>query len=140
MSVVKKEYMTIFDTFKQPLEQYVLPDWFVHAAPKYTKIVRVLGCTASYIKDNMPYDLSKNMRIYSNLTSDFPSNQNFTPSILNPTFNFVMMVNNYNSAKEFDVTHSNLQYLQFEYLLQNGGVFGEEFYDVVIELELMICT
>jgi hypothetical protein len=140
MTVVKKEYMTIFDKC-EPDAQYLLPQWFVNAAPNYTKIIRVLGATACYIIGSDIFDFPKNTRLCSNLTSDFPSNQGFIHPTFHPTFNFVMMLNNYNSAKEFDVTHSNLQYLMFEYDNEVGGVFeaGEKM-DIVIELEVMITT
>jgi hypothetical protein len=140
MSVVKKEYMTIFDKC-EPEAKYYLPQWFVNATPNYTKMIRVLGVTACYIIRPNTFDFPKNIRLCSNLTSDFPSDQSFIHPTIHPNYNFVMMVNNYNSAKEFDVTHSNLQYLSFEYDNELGGPFGSgEIMDIVIELELMIIS
>jgi hypothetical protein len=148
MSVVQKEYMIIFDDGKADADgkwprQTNLPSWFVNANPMYRKIVRVLGATCNYTnEDGVLLDFPKNVRLVSNLTQDVPkyglqmSSEMIASSIVN--FNFVMMVNDFNNIKEYDVTNSNLQSLKWACLYADGSYFGATTMDIVIELEIMI--
>jgi hypothetical protein len=130
MTIVQKEYLTIFlDEFLEPTN---LPDWFTNASPKYKKIIRVLGTTAQYRGATDMLDLPKGIRLVSNLTKDFPAGKFKGQEV--PGFNFVMMVNNYNRVKDYNVTQSNLQQLRFNFVNGDGNMFGSTDMYVVIEL------
>jgi hypothetical protein len=141
MSVVKKEYLNLFYDVTLPSDYdinvifrtapYTLPDWFSKAPSNLRKIVRVLGATATTydLTLNVDIDIPKAYRLMGNLTKDFPSNE------------FIMMLNNYNSIKEFDVTYMNITKLDW-YAINGRGVQFPDLHDIhmdlVIELELII--
>jgi hypothetical protein len=102
-----------------------------------------LGATCSFTdEDGNVTDLPKNIRLISNLTQDVPkyglklSKEMMNSPVAN--FNFVMMVNNFNNPKEFDVPQSNLRSLKFACIYDNGNYFGASIMDLVIELEILI--
>ena len=110
-----------------------LPTWFVNAEMKYKKIIRVLGATANMIDvthgttyDDMP----RTLRLMGNLTKHFLSNE------------FVMMINNYNCVKEFDVTYKNIRELSWYITdaLKNPYPNDDNAHvlDLVVELELLL--
>jgi hypothetical protein len=148
MATLKKEYLYFSYDYFAPMsaeddpgtdahipiwytETSRLPDWFCNAPKKYGKVIRVLGSTGNFIdpesgEENQ--DLPKGIRLCSNLSRDFPTNE------------FIMMMNNYNSIKEFDVTYSDIQGLYW--YLKDG--LGRSFpapgmhLDLVVELEVFI--
>jgi hypothetical protein len=125
--------MTCF--FNGALEACPLPDWFVYAKPEYKKVVRFLGATATKGEGEFP----RGLRLISNLTKDF-SWVGFTKCIQRPEFNYVMMLNNYNNDKEFDITNSNIHELYWSLSDAKGNMFETTDLDVVIELEVMIIS
>jgi hypothetical protein len=141
MSVIKREYLCcqydiIPDLFvAEPwhTKPYALPDWFINAPPQYKKIVRILGATGNYMAPDSgeePDELPRGVRLMGSLTKDFPLN------------NFIMMMNNYDCVKEFNITYNNIR--ELTWWLENGvhsplpapGVHM----DLVVELELLMTT
>jgi hypothetical protein len=154
MSVIKRAYMNIHDTF-EPYTKTNLPDWFVNT--NYRKVVRVLGITATttdtgWIEPSQPPQIRfpAETRLFSNLTKAEPwsnipklgKNQVVGAGYVPEGFNFVMMLNNYNSVKEFDITYSNIKQLEFRYVNMKGFLyesFGDNVItDIIIELELVL--
>jgi hypothetical protein len=94
-----------------------------------------LGATAQLVNvddgDNMkPEDLPRGVRLMGNLTKDFPLNE------------FVMMMNNYNNVKEFDVSYLNITELYWYALNAIKEPFPpiRNTMDLVVELELLLLT
>jgi hypothetical protein len=91
----------------------------------------VLGATGCVYSTATPdeVEVPKYLRLMSNLSKDFPSNE------------FIMMLNNYNSVKEFDITHMNIRALDW-YAVDAKGVGFPDIHglhlDLVIELELLL--
>jgi hypothetical protein len=150
MSIIKKAYMNIYDNF-EVYTKTNLPDWFVNSNQR--KVVRVLGITATvtdteWVEASQPPQIRfpAEIRLFSNLTKDEPWNnipkKKIGPSPVPEDFNFVMMLNNYNSVKEFDITYSNLKQLEFRYVNMQGTLFerfGDNIItDIIIELELIL--
>jgi hypothetical protein len=152
MSVIKRAYMNIYDNFDRYTKNNS-PDWFINSNKR--KVVRVLGVTAkvtdsNWVEPSQPPQIRfpAEIRLFSNLTKDEPWSN--IPKVSEDTnirgipqnFNFVMMLNNYNSVKEFDITYSNLKHLEFRYVNFDGikfEMFGTELVsDIIIELELVL--
>jgi hypothetical protein len=136
-----------------------LPDWFTNAPSKYKKIVRVLGTTINFVRSikfdevdvispTPGYRLFSNVNAHSNIvmkTVKVVHDNVLEPEA--PQFihssspeGFVMMINNYNSVKEFDITYENLREIKF-YLRPWNSVINENSVldiDFVCELELML--
>jgi anaerobic ribonucleoside-triphosphate reductase len=51
---------------------------------------------------------------------------------------FIMMINNYNSTKEFDVTDDNIKDVQFYLRYWTSSIHFNFILDCVIEIELLI--
>jgi hypothetical protein len=127
-----------------------LPDWFTNASSNYKKIIRVLGATVHWIPNrNSTEDLQEiqaGFRIFSNINKQ--SNMLMTSwaevgvgGILQPVqvkAGFMMMVNNYLSEKEFDVTNDNLQVVKFYIRPWNSYCGYTIDVDFVGELELIL--
>jgi hypothetical protein len=128
-----------------------LPFWFTNAPQKYKKIIRVLGATVSHITNiDVPgylETLAPGYRIFSNIVTN--SNvvmMTATGELENPkkewgTEGFVMMVNNYNCTKEYDVTYDNLREVKFYLRPWNGWVADTPtptYIDFMCELELQL--
>jgi hypothetical protein len=154
MAVIKRAYMNIHDTF-EPYTKTNLPDWFVNSSKR--KVIRVLGVTATttdinWIEPSQPPQIRfpAEIRLFSNLAHDEPwsnipklsKSQVVGAGFVPEGFNFVMMLNNYNSVKEFDITYSNLKQLEFRYVNMKGFLyefFGDNVItDIIIELELVL--
>jgi hypothetical protein len=142
MSIVRKDYINcIYDiiepedwTGPEPFrtDPYTLPDWFTNTPAKYRKIIRVLGATATVFVENSPNEENTpiGLRLYGNLTKDFPSNE------------FVMMLNNYNCIKEFDISFNNIKWLDWYVTDSRRNPFPDVHglhMPTVIELELLVC-
>ncbi|GHU18857.1 hypothetical protein FACS189472_07790 [Alphaproteobacteria bacterium] len=137
----------------------VLPMWFINAPIKYKKIIRVLGATVNQISIDEDGQLTliespvgPGYRVFSNVASNSP---NVMISKRSPSHNgpnakdlqtvigkegFVMMVNNYNSVKEFDVTMDNLREMTFYIRTWNGYTDQRmpSYVDFICELELLL--
>jgi hypothetical protein len=152
---IRKEYFTCIHDYElkdiSTLDEYErsmyetrnkfqLPDWFINADRKYKKIVRVLGCSAGwYDKDTgEQIELPKGTRLASNLAKDCPRDR-FSLSDL-PDFNFIMMINNYNNVKEYDITESNIRVLEWEIRSKDGTAVwyphetGEGDHNLILDL------
>jgi hypothetical protein len=140
--------------------KFKLPDWFTNAPSKYKKIVRVLGTTINFVRsikfdevEVMPptpgYRLFSNVNAHSNVTMktvtvvypDSPFNPT-PPKFIHTSQpeGFIMMINNYNSVKEYDITFENTRELKF-YLRPWNNVTTENSVldvDFVCELELLL--
>jgi hypothetical protein len=141
MSVVKKEYINCFYDITEPedltgpghwrTDPFILPDWFSKANLPIKKIIRVLGATGTtYLTDQPGQDeIPSGMRLMGNLTKDFPSNE------------YIMMLNNYNCIKEFDITYHGITALDW-FVLTARGLSYPNLHDVhlnlVVELELLL--
>jgi hypothetical protein len=141
MTIVKKEYINCFYDIVAPenwvssepwrTDPFTLPDWFSKANLPLKKIIRVLGATGTtYIPDQPGQDeIPTGMRLMGNLTKDFPSNE------------YIMMLNNYNCIKEFDVTYHGIMFMNW-YVLTARGLLYPNLHDIhlnlVIELELLL--
>ena len=124
MTVVRKDYFTNY-VWDLNQTKFILPDWFVNASLKYKKVIRVLGASCGVIQSggNETDTAVKGLRLMSNITKDLRPdikmmlrNDDGTPR--NPPIpdlfegmNFIMIVNNYNDVKEYDVTLLDLKYL-----------------------------
>jgi hypothetical protein len=151
MTIIRKEYFTNY-IWDLEQHQFVLPDWFTKASLKYKKIIRVLGASCGVIQSggNETDTSVKGLRLMSNLTKDFPPDikimlRNYDGSPRNPPIpdlfegmNFIMIVNNYNNVKEYDVTLSDLKHLTWGLMSPGGGIATFNGLDLVIEMELMI--
>jgi hypothetical protein len=152
MTIIKRSYLNIYDNFTQ-YSKINLPDWFINSPKR--KIVRVLGVTATITDTNSDdpqppqVKFPPEIRLFSNLTRDEPSSNiptlKFGESCvvgIPEEFKFVMMINNYNSVKEFDITYSNIKQLEFRYVNMQGfryETFGTNVVsDIIIELELVL--
>jgi hypothetical protein len=125
MSVVQKDYVVFL--LRREIEKgevnliktLRLPPWFI-LADKYKKIIRVLGATAGY--ESQQY-----LRLFSNISDDSLSR------------GFIMMINNYNNVKEFNVSNSNLTDLTFAVLTpQWNDIIDDINLFLVVELELLL--
>jgi hypothetical protein len=161
MSTVRKEYFTCIHDFElkdvallteyemmvyMNRNKFTLPDWFINADKKYKKIVRVLGASAGWydsdVKDQI--DVAKGTRLAGNIAKDCPRDGFVLPDL--PEFNYVMMVNNYNCTKEYDITESNIKVLEWEIRNRDGTavVYPHEtgegdhnlILDLVVELQI----
>jgi hypothetical protein len=153
MTIIKKSYLNIYDNFTLHTKTN-LPDWYVNSSKR--KIVRVLGITATitdtnWVEHTQPPQIRfpPEIRLFSNLAKDEPCSN--IPKLkfsetevvgIPEDFNFIMMLNNYNSVKEFDITYSNIKQLEFSYVTMGGfkyETFGTNVVsDIVIELELVL--
>jgi hypothetical protein len=55
-----------------------------------------------------------------------------------PLRGFIMMVNNYNCTKEFDVTYSNLRQLTWDILQWDNSSVVDTKTNLIVEMELML--
>jgi hypothetical protein len=153
MAVIKRSYLNIYDHF-EPYTKTNLPDWFVNTNKR--KVVGVLGVTATitdanWIEPSQPPQIRfpAEIRLFSDLAQDEPWNNipkmgkdEFRYNVVPDGFNFVIMLNNYNSVKEFDITYSNIKQLEFRYVNMKGFLYeslGDDItVDIIIELELVL--
>ena len=134
-----------------PIAEGRLPDWFVNDR-KCRKIVRVLGATANKTALALTPDpesvesLNGGWRLYSNLDHRtnliMKSAKSAEDALLGKyttgNAGFIMMVNNYNSIKEYDITDDNITTVKF-YIRPWTYWTDITFYiDCVVELELML--
>jgi hypothetical protein len=168
MTVVQKNYFTLQSKValddaggevgdemlltNKPIATARFPDWFINALPKYKKIVKVLGSTVNWVNQDDwimsdPVPLNPGYRLFSNIVTN--SNVVMETILVGPDperiksigkEGFVMMVNNYNSAKEFDITYENIRDVQF--FLRPWHKFTQQIdsspIDFVCELELLL--
>ena len=135
-----------------PIAQNRLPDWFTNADKKYRKIVRVLGATANKLSISLTPDpevvvsFNGGWRLYSNLDTRTnlkmktanTANDALLGKYVSSNIGFIMMVNNYNSIKEYDITDENMTDVKF-YIRPWTYWTDITFYiDCVVELELML--
>jgi hypothetical protein len=142
--------MKSYKRFARNIAMASLPDWFVNASRTYKKIIRILGATVHWISDrNSTEDLQEipaGFRIFSNINSQ--SNMlmtSWTDAGMGDAYNqikgkagFIMMVNNYFSEKEFDVTNDNLKVVKFYIRPWNCYCGYTLDVDFVGELELIL--
>jgi hypothetical protein len=161
MTELPKQYFTCIHDYevRVPADEYEkaaydnrnkfnLPDWFVNADKKYRKIVRVLGASAGWYDKDVgdQIDVPKGTRLAGNLAKDYPRDGFNLPDL--PDFNYIMMVNNYNNVKEYDITESNIRVLEWELRNRDGTAVwyphetGEGDHnlilDLVVELEILL--
>ncbi|GHU20311.1 hypothetical protein FACS189472_11430 [Alphaproteobacteria bacterium] len=136
-----------------------LPMWFINAPAKYKKIIRVIGATVNQIVASeygflttIEVPVQPGYRLFSNIVSNSPNVMISTRSPSHGGANaadlqrvvgkegFVMMVNNYNCVKEFDVTMDDLREMTFYIRTYNGHTDQRfcNYVDFVAELELML--
>jgi hypothetical protein len=136
-----------------------LPDWFTNAPAKYKKVVRVLGSTINFINTasfidievfppTAGYRMFSNVCTNSNIVMKTVTVQHTDPlDPAPPKFvhtsspeGFIMMINDYNSVKEFDITYENIRELKFYIRPWNSVTTENSFLDVdfVCELELIL--
>jgi hypothetical protein len=128
-----------------------LPFWFTNAPQKYKKVIRVLGATVSHITNvdvpgfleplSIGYRVFSNIVTNSNLVMLTATGQPENPNKQWGTEGFVMMVNNYNATKEYDVTYDNIREVKFYLRPWNGFVADTPtptYIDFVCELELLL--
>jgi hypothetical protein len=144
MTVIRKEYIyQVFDyTDPDPgpapmnttppfwTEPTPLPQWFIDAPTKYKKIIRISGATAgiSNPADGTQSDISKGVRLFGPLAKYFATN------------GFIMMLNNYNNVKEYEITYTNIRDLSWsvvDFLNHAFPPIGEHL-DLVIEMEILL--
>jgi hypothetical protein len=129
----------------------VLPDWFRYAPNKYRKLVRVLGATVHIIHVSTNPDevdeIAAGYRLFSNIN---PHDQFLMKTaiddktILDPLVGkagFIMLVNNYLSEKEFDITNENLHNIKFyirPFKYYTLFLKDNDVLDFVAELELVL--
>jgi hypothetical protein len=168
MSIIQKQYFTLqsiiqptYDpttpnpatNLQDPICSEHLPVWFKNADKKFRKIVRVLGASVAtlptlIVEPQEEEDIIKpGFRLYSNinprsnilmktsLTDEDCKNNKFQES---QNVGFIMMINNYNSAKEFDVTDDYLNDVQFYIRYWSSTIHLNFILDCVIELELLL--
>jgi hypothetical protein len=130
-----------------------LPVWFENADRKYKKIVRVLGASVATLSTEIMEPTQEEdaiitgFRLYSNinqrsnivmktsLTNDDARNNKFQE---NQNIGFIMMINNYNSTKEFDITNDNINEIKFYLRYWSSATNFNFIIDAVVELELLI--
>jgi hypothetical protein len=130
-----------------------LPDWFINSNKNFKKIIRVLGCSVGTLptvipEPNLEEDIIKpGFRLYSNInprsnilmktsaTVDDAKNCIFQDS---QNIGFIMMINNYNSTKEFDITDDNINEVKFYIRYWSSSINLNFILDAVVELELLI--
>jgi hypothetical protein len=126
----------------------ILPDWFINAPPRCKKIIRVLGATVHWNRDTSDWvnltEIDPGFRMYSNINTK--SNMVMKTALtlddtLQPLIGqsgFIMMVNNYLSEKEFDVTNDNIRDAKF-YIRPWDNFTGWQYQvDFIGELEVMV--
>ncbi|GHU19240.1 hypothetical protein FACS189472_08740 [Alphaproteobacteria bacterium] len=136
----------------KPIAVENLPQWFVNSSAKYKKIVRVLGATVNWVNQedyvfSDPVPPNPGYRLFSNivtnanvvLQTNTMNERRKTKRIIGKE-GFVMMVNNYNSVKEFDITNENIREIQF--FLRPWHSYTDNIdtspIDFVCELELLL--
>jgi hypothetical protein len=133
-----------------PVAQALLPPWFTNAPSEFKKKIRVLGVTAMWVKDLTDagdlVPLDPDYRVFSNIStrSNLVMNtvMHMGPKVT-PTIGregFVMMANNYNSEKDFDVTYENLTDVKFYVRPWNSYTGWLHPIDFVCESEIIIYT
>jgi hypothetical protein len=139
MSLFKKEYF-----YAQTLKNTLLPHWFVHAHPRLTKTVRVLGATFCF-KGLTPEEVipvPQNTRLHGNFSEANKIVLLPDGTALADPVGFIMMVNNYTSEKEYDVSFKNLPHVNF--IVTQGSappdlrLMENEVYDIMVEMELRL--
>jgi hypothetical protein len=136
------EYVNIYTT-QNAVATASLPDWFTNAQPQYKKIIKVLGSTINFIDSRVFMNIqivppNPGYRMFSNIASHSNVVMRTTTATHSPTDyddvtfhysvsndGFVMMINNYNSVKEYDVTYDNLRKVMF-YLRPWNALTTEE--------------
>ncbi|GHU18242.1 hypothetical protein FACS189472_06280 [Alphaproteobacteria bacterium] len=137
----------------QPIATESLPMWFVNGLPKYRKIVRVLGATVNWVNQedyvfSDPVPLNPGYRLFSNIVTNanIVMLTSTAPAIYRRVMRqvgkegFVMMVNNYSSVKEFDITNESIREIQFFLRPWHSFVDSTKAspIDFVCELELLL--
>ncbi|GHU22158.1 hypothetical protein FACS189472_15020 [Alphaproteobacteria bacterium] len=124
-----------------------LPFWFSNANPKFKKIIRVLGATAHFLDPDEPVmqneqDLDGGWRMFSNISED---NSLLMRTRLYPEANvkvgkagFVMVLNNYNSQKEFDISGKGINVVKFYIRPWDWQTTYKMVIDFVGECELLL--
>ena len=142
---------TIPTVIKDPIASERLPDWFINADKKFKKIIRVLGSTIIEI-DELKYnpddrDLKSGWRLYSNINphSNLPMKTATTEDDavmgkfqISPNIGFIMMVNNYDCVKEFDITNENINVVEFYLRPRTFCTEYTMWFDCVVELEILL--
>jgi hypothetical protein len=170
MNIIQKQYFTlqcnIVPTYDpqnpipptnllEPICTEHLPVWFINVDKKYRKIIRVLGTSVAtlptlIVEPNMEEDeIKPGFRLYSNinprsnivmktsLTDDDCKKGKFQES---QDVGFIMMINNYNSTKEFDVTDDYINDIRFYIRYWSSAIHLNFALDCVIEIELLIVS
>jgi hypothetical protein len=138
MSIIQRAYFDVPSLYPTNL-----PDWFIHS--KHKKVIRVLGATANSWPENDPPEkvqaLPLHCKLYSNISTRSQitiesGSSKYNESYGKHTEGFVMMVNNYNSVKEYDITGLNINFVEFDM----SNVIGDEpdAVGAMIEMELIL--
>jgi hypothetical protein len=168
MSIIQKQYFTLQSIINptydpqnpnpptniiNPNCSEYLPVGFINADKKYKKIIRVLGASVAtlptlIVEPNMEEDIIKpGFMLYSNInprsnivmkTSLADDDCKQGKCIESQNVGFIMMINNYNSTKEFDVTDDYLNDIQFYLRYWASAIHFNFILDCVIEIELLI--
>jgi sensor histidine kinase YesM len=130
MYIIQKEYHVIFTKISEKdehkWEPYILPYWFAHSSPLYKKIVRILGATGGvHMETDEIAPLQPLSTLWCNVANDTPTN------------GFIMIMNNYNSVKEYDITNSHLTQLEFD-VMNLGHSNVSEILKCIIEIEILL--
>jgi hypothetical protein len=168
MSIIQKQYFTLQSIINPtydpqnpipatdlsiPICSEHLPDWFKNANRKFRKIIRVLEASVAtlptlIVESNEEEDIIKpGFRLYSNinprsnilmktsLTDDEGKKGKYQES---SNIGFIMMINNYNSTKEFDMTDDYINDVQFYIRYWSSAIHLNFILDCVIELEILL--
>jgi hypothetical protein len=168
MSIVQKQYFTLQSIINPtydpqnpnsptnllgPICSEHLPVWFINANKKYRKIIGVLEASVATLPTLIvePQEEEDNIkpgfRLYSNINprSNIVMKTSLTDddckkgkNIESQNVGFIMMINNYNSTKEFDVTDDYLNDIQFYIRYWSSTINLNFILDCVIEIELLI--
>jgi hypothetical protein len=169
MSIIRREYITHFidltpvinaDTDPENLgktripyfcDPIPIPNWFYDS--KFNKLIRVLGATAAVMQGPQleELDMPKGLKLMGSLTKDFSNTYSnckgndcingCADCCVNGGNKFIMMINNYNNVKEFDVTYLNIKSLDWRLIdgyAQPFPFIKDTHVDLVVELEFIL--
>ena len=138
-------------TIKDPIAECKLPDWFMNDR-KHQKIIRVLGATVNKLNLSITPDpemveaMTGGWRLFSNIDSQtnlkmktaLTANDALLANCSTVDVGFIMMINNYNSIKEYDITNDNITDVRFYIRPWNSWTNYPFYIDCIVELELLL--